>query len=87
MNDTLTNETVALLQQLIRNKCVNDGDVASGHEVRTSDTLRAYLQGSGLDLEVYEPDGAPGRARRTASCGASSWRPCPVSHRPSAPPT
>src|SRR5438477_9520474 len=66
MNDTLTGETVALLQQLIRNKCVNDGDVASGHEVRTSDTLRAYLQGSGLDLEVYEPDGAPGRTSLVA---------------------
>jgi hypothetical protein len=25
MNDTLTGETVELLQQLIRNRCVNDG--------------------------------------------------------------
>src|SRR5206468_3696324 len=37
------------------------GTVASGQEVRTSDVLRGYLEGSGLDIEVYEPDGAPGR--------------------------
>ncbi|HEY2996249.1 MAG TPA: M20/M25/M40 family metallo-hydrolase [Methylomirabilota bacterium] len=62
MNDALTGQTVELLQQLIRNQCVNDGSVGSGQEVRTTDVLRAYLEGSGLDLEVYEPDGAPGRA-------------------------
>jgi acetylornithine deacetylase/succinyl-diaminopimelate desuccinylase-like protein len=66
MDDTLTAQTVALLQQLIRNRCVNDGTVGSGQEVRTSDTLRAYLEGSGLDIEVYEPDGAPGRASLVA---------------------
>src|SRR5262245_52443346 len=47
MSDALTGETVELLQQLIRNQCVNDGTAASGQEVRTSDTLRAYLAGSG----------------------------------------
>ena len=41
---------------------MNDGTVASGQEVRTTDLLRTYLQGSGLDLEVYEPLAAPGRA-------------------------
>ena len=61
VNDALTNETVELLQQMIRNKCVNDGSVASGQERRTTDLLRGYFQGSGLDLEIYEPDGAPGR--------------------------
>jgi acetylornithine deacetylase/succinyl-diaminopimelate desuccinylase-like protein len=61
MNDALTGQTVELLQQLIRNQCVNDGSVESGQEVRTSDVLRTYLEGSGLDVEVYEPDGAPGR--------------------------
>ena len=66
MNDALTAQTVELLQQLIRNQCVNDGTVASGQEVRTSDVLRAYLEGSGLDLEVYEPEGAPGRTSRVA---------------------
>ncbi|HEX3175741.1 MAG TPA: M20/M25/M40 family metallo-hydrolase [Methylomirabilota bacterium] len=66
MNDALTAQTVELLQQLIRNQCVNDGTVGSGHEVRTTDVLRTYLAGSGLDLEVYEPEGAPGRASLVA---------------------
>src|SRR5262250_788703 len=61
MNDALTNETVELLQHMIRNACVNDGSVESGQEVRNSDLLGAYLGQSGLDVEVYEPDGAPGR--------------------------
>src|SRR5499433_41520 len=62
MNDRQTGETVELLQQLIRNQCVNDGSAASGQEARNSDTLRGYLEGSGLDIDVYVPDGAPGRA-------------------------
>src|SRR5262249_19870523 len=66
MNNTLTGETVELLQQLIRNKCVNDGPVGSGQEVRTTDVLRAYLEGSGLDIEVYEPPAAPGRTSLVA---------------------
>ena len=61
MDDALTGQTVELLQQMIRNQCVNDGSVTSGYEGRTTDLLETYLQGSGLDLEVYEPDGAPGR--------------------------
>jgi hypothetical protein len=39
--DTLTGQTVELLQQLIHNRCVNDGTVGSGQEVRTTDVLRA----------------------------------------------
>src|SRR5262244_1694259 len=66
MDDALTNETVELLQQMIRNRCVNDGSKASGQEVRNSDTLRAYLGQSGLDVEVYSPDDAPGRASLVA---------------------
>jgi acetylornithine deacetylase/succinyl-diaminopimelate desuccinylase-like protein len=65
-DDAVTGQTVELLQQLIRNQCVNDGTVGSGHEVRTSDVLRTYLAGSGLDIEVYEPDGAPGRTSLVA---------------------
>jgi len=65
-NDAVTGQTVELLQQLIRNRCVNDGTIGSGHEVRTSDVLRTYLAGSGLDIEVYEPDGAPGRTSLVA---------------------
>ena len=66
MPDAPTTETVELLQQLIRNQCVNDGSIGSGQEVRTTDVLRAYLHGSGLDIEVYEPEGAPGRTSLVA---------------------
>src|SRR5262252_4327158 len=67
----LTGQTVELLQQLIRNQCVNDGSIGSGQEVRTTDVLYSYLEGSGLDLEVYEPDGAPGRASLVARIDGS----------------
>ena len=52
-------EVVELLQQLIRNKCVNDDHVESGNEIRSADVLETYLEGSGLDLQTY--DAAPGR--------------------------
>ncbi|MGA3216516.1 MAG: M20/M25/M40 family metallo-hydrolase [Acidimicrobiales bacterium] len=52
-------EVVELLQQLIRNACVNEGTDESGHESKNADVLRAGLEGSGCDLESYEP--LPGR--------------------------
>jgi acetylornithine deacetylase/succinyl-diaminopimelate desuccinylase-like protein len=54
-----TEETVELLQQLIRNACVNDGTPESGQEVRNADTLQSFLDGVGLDMQRYEP--TPGR--------------------------
>ena len=36
----LVDDVTDLLQHLIRNACVNDGNVASGHEARSVDTLR-----------------------------------------------
>lgn len=45
-----------LLQELIRNRCVNDGSVDSGNEARSVVTLRDFF---GVDGEVFEP--APGR--------------------------
>ena len=59
-----TAEVTDLLQHLIRNACVNDGTVASGNEARSADLLAGYFDGSGLDLERYEP--APGRASLVA---------------------
>ena len=53
-----TAEVTDLLQQLIRNQCVNDGTVASGDEARSVDLLAGYLSGAG-DHEVFEPQ--PGR--------------------------
>ena len=54
-----TGEVTDLLQQLIRQECVNDGTITSGGEARSADLLGSYLEGAGLDLATYEP--APGR--------------------------
>jgi acetylornithine deacetylase/succinyl-diaminopimelate desuccinylase-like protein len=52
-------ETTDLLQHLIRNQCVNDGTPESGHEMRSVDTLEAYLRTPGVEMKRYEP--SPGR--------------------------
>jgi acetylornithine deacetylase/succinyl-diaminopimelate desuccinylase-like protein len=59
-----TGEATDLLQHLIRNRCVNDGTTGSGHEERSADLLLSYLEGSGADIETYEP--APGRTSLVA---------------------
>jgi acetylornithine deacetylase/succinyl-diaminopimelate desuccinylase-like protein len=64
MSDRDTQETTDLLQTLIRNRCVNDGLVASGDEIRSVDALEQYLGATGLDIERYEPQ--PGRASLVA---------------------
>jgi acetylornithine deacetylase/succinyl-diaminopimelate desuccinylase-like protein len=56
----VTAETTDLLQQLIRNKCVNEGTPESGHEVRSVDLLESYLRAPGVEMKRYEP--VPGRA-------------------------
>ena len=67
--DDPTAEATALLQDLIRNACVNDGTPASGEEVRSSDLLTGYLEGTGLDIEHYEPQ--PGRRSMLAKIEGS----------------
>jgi acetylornithine deacetylase/succinyl-diaminopimelate desuccinylase-like protein len=52
-----TSETVALLQQLIRNECVNDGTPESGNERRNADLLQTYLEGAGLDVQRFTSQG------------------------------
>ena len=49
-------EVSALLVQLIRNACVNDGTPDSGAEVRSVETLADYLGERGLEFEPH-----PGR--------------------------
>ncbi len=51
----VTGEVTELLQDLIRNACVNDGSDESGHEQRSADLIGDYLDGAGLDMERYEP--------------------------------
>jgi len=58
-SDQLTGQTVELLQAMIRNACVNDGTPESGQEIRNANTLRAQLDGSGLEVQEWEP--TPGR--------------------------
>ncbi len=57
--DRLTEETAELLQQMIRNECVNDGTPDSGHEYRNARLLRDELEGTGAEIEMFEPH--PGR--------------------------
>ncbi len=59
MREDPTDEVTDLLQQLIRNACVNDGTPESGHELRSANLLADYLDGAGPDLRRYES--APGR--------------------------
>ena len=68
VSDT-TAEVTDLLQQLIRNGCVNDGRTESGGEVRSADLLASYLDGPGLELERYES--APGRVSLVARIDGS----------------
>lgn len=58
-SDALTAEATELLQQLIRNACVNDGRPESGGEQRNAETIAAYLSGAGFELERYAS--VPGR--------------------------
>ena len=64
MIDSLSGQTVELLQTLIRNECVNDGSPDSGHETRSADVLQTFLEGPGIDIERFEP--TPGRASLVA---------------------
>ena len=54
----------SLLQQMIRNACVNDGTPESGQEERNVSLLLDELAGTPLDIETYEP--APGRTSLVA---------------------
>jgi len=65
----LTNETVELLQTLIRNRCVNDGTQSSGAESRNADVLQSLVERPGVGIERWEP--ASGRASFVAKVGGS----------------
>ncbi|HEV7951588.1 MAG TPA: M20/M25/M40 family metallo-hydrolase, partial [Glaciihabitans sp.] len=64
MSSALGDETAALLQQLIRQACVNDGTPTSGQEMRNVAVLEEFFAGTALDYEVVEP--APGRGNLIA---------------------
>ncbi|WP_293954132.1 M20/M25/M40 family metallo-hydrolase [uncultured Corynebacterium sp.] len=57
---TLYEETLPLLQELIRNACVNDLTPDSGQEVRNADTLERFFAGvPNVEIQRLEP--RPGR--------------------------
>ena len=56
---SLSDDTLKLLQSLIRNGCVNYFSADSGHEERNADTLEAFFAGTDVSVERYEPH--PGR--------------------------
>jgi len=60
MDSARTNQTIELLQAMIRNQCVNQGTEESGQEIRNAELLASYLEGVGLDAEMYHA--APGRS-------------------------
>ena len=59
-----TADVVDLVQTLIRNRCVNEGDATSGGEDRNARVLAAYLEGPGVELERIET--LPGRSNLVA---------------------
>ncbi len=58
-SEALVDEATGLLQGLIRNRCVNDGSVESGQEIRNADLLEGFLRTDRLVFRRFEP--APGR--------------------------
>jgi len=62
--DRLTNETVELLQALIRNQCVNEGTDESGFESRSAELLARELEHSAVDMQLFEV--LPGRSSLVA---------------------
>lgn len=58
-NTSLYDDTLELLQELIRNACVNDLTDDSGHEVRNADTLERFFAGTDVQVQRFEPH--PGR--------------------------
>jgi len=64
LGDALAADTVALMRELIRNACVNDGTASAGGEHRSVASLERFLHGSGLRWEVVEPH--PGRTSLVA---------------------
>lgn len=62
--DRLTAETTELLRALIRNRCVNDGTPDSGFEDRNARLLRDELEGTGVDMQMFET--LPGRTSLVA---------------------
>lgn len=76
-----TDQTVELLQTLIRNQCVNDGTSSSGFESRNADVLQSFVEGPGVEITRWEPE--PGRASfvaRLPGCNPKAPSLCLMGH-------
>jgi acetylornithine deacetylase/succinyl-diaminopimelate desuccinylase-like protein len=63
-----TADTVALVQAMIRNACVNDGRPDSGEEHRSADVVESYLtEGGPHGLEIVRFEPTPGRRSLVAT--------------------
>src|SRR5690625_5042079 len=56
---SLYDDTLDLLQELIRNACVNDLTADSGEEYRNAATLEKFFEGTDVKVQKFEPH--PGR--------------------------
>ncbi len=69
--DSRAGEVVELLQALIRNRCVNDGDIHSGDESRNADALCGYLGSVGIEVARFHPPETPNRSSLVARIDGS----------------
>lgn len=60
LTEVLEEETLALLQALIRNACVNHGD-RECQEIKSIQTLAAFLDKHGLTYQIHHPPDRPNR--------------------------
>lgn len=55
----MSNATTELVQQLIRNECVNDGSRESGHETRNADLISSFFNNNAIEMQKIAA--VPGR--------------------------
>jgi hypothetical protein len=70
----IMDETLALLQKLIQNKCINAGDGLC-EEIVSIHTLRDFLAGYGLSCEIHAPPDKPKRPSLLATYGSGEGGP------------
>lgn len=76
MTSPLFSETLDLLQQLIRNACVNDFTPGSGQEVRNADTLERFFAGEDVEIRRITPQ--PGRTTLVVTVPGSDPNAAPL---------
>lgn len=66
--NSLLQEVIGLLTQLLQNRCVNYGD-RQCQEIRNIQTLQAFLDGYGIPYVVHHPPDKPHRPSLLATYG------------------